>query len=324
MSQQQQQQHRTGPPYAPTTASVGGLPSVIPDVPISAVFVAMYVAFAAFNMTIYQINSRRGHKFIPSVALFGFCMARIMTLVLRIVWSTRHTNVSLAVAANIFVNAGILIIYVLNLIFAQRILRARQPAIGWHMSLRILYRILFVGIACALIMVITALVLSVYSLDSYTLRACRDVQLTSGTYLLVFTTIPVFLIATAYLLPSSPAKETFGEGSMRSKTIIVLLVTCLCMMNSGFKVGTAWSAPRPANNPAWYHGKAPFYVFNFALEIIILSILASTRIDKRFYIPDGSREPGHYSRRVESPTENVSDPSVEKDGKSEDRTLFDA
>ncbi|KAI1451769.1 hypothetical protein F4805DRAFT_72465 [Annulohypoxylon moriforme] len=318
-----QQQHRTGPPYAPTTASNGGLPTVIPDVPVSAVFVAMYVAFAVTNMTIYQINNRRGHKFIPSVALFGFCMARILTLVLRIVWSTRHSNVSLAIAANIFVNAGILIVYVLNLIFAQRILRARQPALGWNMSLRILYRALFVGVACALIMVITALVVSVYSLDSYTIRACRDVQLTSGTYLLVFTVIPVFPIAAAYLLPPSSTKEKFGEGSMRSKTIIVLLVTCLCTMNSGFRVGTAWSPPRPANDPAWYHGKAPFYVFNFALEIIILFILAMTRIDKRFYIPDGSSAPGHYSRRVESPSESVRDASVEKEGGSEDRTLFD-
>ncbi|KAI0880520.1 uncharacterized protein GGS22DRAFT_82392 [Annulohypoxylon maeteangense] len=318
-----QQQHRTGPPYAPTTASVGGLPSVIPDVPVSAVFIAMYVAFAAINMIIYQINSRRGHKFIPSVALFGFCMARILTLVLRIVWSTRHTNVSLAIAANIFVNAGILIVYILNLIFAQRILRARQPALGWHVSLRIIYRALFVGVACALVMVITALVLSVYSLNSYTIRACRDVQLTSGTYLLVFTTLPVFPIAAAYLLPPSPAKESFGEGSMRSKTIIVLLVTCLCTMNSGFRVGTAWSPPRPTNDPAWYHGKAPFYVFNFTIEIIILLILVSTRIDKRFYIPDGSSEPGHYSRRVDSSTESVRDTSVEKEGKSEERTLCD-
>ncbi|KAI0892098.1 hypothetical protein F4806DRAFT_287045 [Annulohypoxylon nitens] len=318
-----QQQHRPGPPYAPTNANVGGSPSVIPDVPVSAVFIALYVAFAAYNMAVFQKNSRKGYKFIPSVAVFGFCMARITTLVLRIAWSTRHTNVSLAVAANIFVNAGILIIYVINLIFAQRILRARQPVLGWRTWLGIIYKVLFVGVAGALIMVITALVLSVYTLNSYSLRACRDVQLTSGTYLLVFTVIPLFIIAAAYLLPTNSTRETFGEGSMRSKTAIVLLVTCLCIMNAGFRVGTAW-APRPASHPAWYHGKAPFYVFNFALEIIILSILALAKIDKRFYVPDGSRQPGDYSRHTASSPESAGDGSVEKDGRSEDRTLFDA
>ncbi|KAI2464262.1 hypothetical protein F4781DRAFT_80745 [Annulohypoxylon bovei var. microspora] len=317
----QQQQHRSGPPYAPTTASVGGLPTVIPDVPVAAVFIAIYATFAATNMTIYQLNNRRGHKFIPSVALFGFCMARIMTLVLRIVWSTRHTNVSLAIAAGIFVNAGVLVVYVVNLIFAQRILRAKQPTLGWNGVLRILYKIFFVGVVCALIMVITALVLSVYTLNSYTLRACRDVQLTSGTYLLVFTTIPIFLVAAAYLLPKSPNEEVFGEGSMKSKTIIVLSVTCLCIINSGFRVGTAWSPQRLASNPAWYHGKAPFYVFNFALEIIMLFILVLSRVDKRFHVPDGSSKRGNYSSSIESSTESVGDTSVEKEERGEGKAV---
>ncbi|KAI0110624.1 hypothetical protein F4776DRAFT_641799 [Hypoxylon sp. NC0597] len=248
-------------------------------------------------------------------------MARVLTLVLRIVWATRHTNVSLAIAANIFVNAGILIVYIINLVFAQRILRAKQPALGWHRSLRIIFTVLYVGIACALIMVITALVVSVYSLDSYTLRACRDVQLTSGTYLLVFTTIPVLVIATAYLLPRSPIEEKFGEGRMIVKVIVVLLIACLCIMNAGFRVGTAWSPPRPTSNPAWYHGKAPFYVFNFTLEIIILCILTLTRIDKRFHVPNGSNQPGHYSGRVESSTGSIGDPAVEKQRKGEGATL---
>ncbi|KAI1373323.1 hypothetical protein F4677DRAFT_430089 [Hypoxylon crocopeplum] len=319
------QQHRAGPPYASTAAGVGGVPSTIPDVPVSAVFVALYVTFAVANMTIFQLNNRRGHKFVPSAALFGFCMARITTLVLRIVWATRQTNVRLAIAANIFVNAGILIVYVINLIFAQRILRAKQPALGWHRSLRLLYGALYVGIPCALIMVITAVVLSVYSLDPYTLQACRDIQLASGTYLLVFTTVPIFVIAAAYLLPRSPAEEHFGHGSMRTKTIVVLLAACLCVLNSGFRAGTAWSPPRPISNPAWYHGKAPFYVFNFALEIIILCILTPLRIDKRFHIPDGSKQPGHYSGLVEPSTGSVGEITAGKEargeGRSEDTTL---
>ncbi|KAI0134885.1 hypothetical protein F4814DRAFT_3095 [Daldinia grandis] len=301
----QAQQNRSGPPYAPTAAAVGGVPSVIPDVPICAVFIALYMVFAATNMTIFQINNRRAHKFIPSAALFGFCMARIVTLTLRIAWANRQTNVRLAIAANIFVNAGILIVYVINLIFAQRILRAKKPSLGWHTALRITFKLLYIGIPCALIMVITAVLLSMYSLDPYTLRACRAVQLTSGTYLLVFTTLPVFLTAAAYLLPPSSREETFGDGRMKFKVAIVLATACLCILTSGFKIGTAFATQRALNDPAWYHGKAPFYVFNFVVEILILCVLTLNRVDRRFYIPDGSSQPGHYSGRVGSSSGSV-------------------
>lgn len=303
-------------------AGVGGRPTIIPDVPISAVFIAMYLAFAATNMTIFQINRRRGHKFIPSAVMFGFCMARTTTLVLRIAWANRPQNVSLGIAANILVNAGILLIYILNLIFAQRILRAKQPSVGWNKILRLTYRALFVIIFCVLVMVITTIVLSSYTLNTNTLRICRDIQLTAITYLLVFTVLPVIIVAIAYILPRSPAEETFGQGSTKTKAIIVLVVSCLCILNAGFKAGTAWSPPRLANNPAWYHGKAPFYVFNFAVEIVILLILTSSRIDRRFHIPNGSSQPGDYSslisKHVESSSESAKESGTEKTGGSED------
>lgn len=33
-------------------------------------------------MTIFQINKRRGHKFLMSGLMFGFCMARTLTMIL--------------------------------------------------------------------------------------------------------------------------------------------------------------------------------------------------------------------------------------------------
>ncbi|KAI5861533.1 hypothetical protein GGS23DRAFT_137969 [Durotheca rogersii] len=294
----QQQQNRPGPPYRPLTAGVGGLPTIVPDVPVSAVLIAVFLGFAAANMAIFQYNRRAGRKFLPSVFLFGFCMARVATLVLRIAWAARPTNVRLSIAANIFVNAGVLIVYVLDLLFALRVLRARRPRVGWHPALRATCALLYAAIAAALVMVITAIVLSVYSLNPHTLQVCRDIQLAAGTYILVFTTLPVFVLAAAYLLPLSGDEEAFGTGSMAAKAAIVLAVACLSMLNAGFRSGTAWARPRPSNDPAWYHGKAPFYVFNFVVEILMLSILTATRLDKRFYVPDGSKGPGDYSRHV--------------------------
>ncbi|KAF7122640.1 hypothetical protein CNMCM5793_000665 [Aspergillus hiratsukae] len=287
---------KRGGPYASPYAGVGGLPSVIPDVPICAVFLALYIGFAATNMTILQINRRRNHKFLISGMLFGFCMARITTLVLRIAWANRQRNVRLAIAANVFVNAGILLVYIINLLLAQRILRAKRPRIGWNPALRVAYKILYALIAGALIMVITAMVVSIYTLDKHTQSQCRDVQLAAITLLLVITCLPIPHILVAFLFPRSDQEESFGKGSMASKVIIVALSSALCIFIAGFKTGALWSTPRPVTNPAWFDAKAPFYVFNFVLEILILCLLTFSRIDKRFHIPNGSTQPGDYTR----------------------------
>ncbi|MCJ1443728.1 MAG: hypothetical protein MMC23_004228 [Stictis urceolatum] len=287
---------RSGGPYPSTTAGLGGLPSIIPDIPICAVLMVLYLCSAGTNITIFRRNNGRNHKFILSGLLTGFSMARVATLVLRITWTTRQKNIRLAIAAQIFVNAGVLIAYIINLILAQRILRAKQPHIGWHPVLRIAYKFLYVGIGIALAMVISSVVVSLYTLDLHTRSVCRDIQLAALTYLLVFTCLPIIHVAVALLLPRSRDEENFGKGSMRVKLVIVTLSACLCMTIAGFKAGATWSPARPVSNPAWYQSKACFYVFNFAFEIAILILLTLSRIDRRFHIPNGSDGPGHYTQ----------------------------
>ncbi|KAJ9663341.1 hypothetical protein H2198_000858 [Neophaeococcomyces mojaviensis] len=291
-----QSQRPEGPPYAPRAASAGGVPSVLPDVPIAAVLISIYLGFAITNMTIFQLNRKRHYKFFPTVFIFGFCMARLATLVLRIAWATRQHNVRLAIAANIFVSAGILIIYVVNLLFAQRILRATQPKIGWNPVLSTVFKVFYGGIGAALIMVITASVLGMYTLNMSTLKAVRDVQLAASTYLLLFVTLPLLLLILSQFLPNSGSEEQFGQGSMTKKKLIVLAVSCLSITIAGFKTGSAWMPARPISNPAWYQSKACFYVFNFAFEILILIVLTATRPDRVFYVPNGSKRAGDYTR----------------------------
>ena len=289
-------QARSGGPYPSTEAGSGGLPTVIPDIPVCAVLIFLYICFAATNMTIFQLNRRKRHKFVLSALLFGFSMARIVTFVIRIAWTTRPHNVRLAIAAQIFVNAGVLIVYIVTLLLAQRILRAKQPRIGWHPVVRLACKILYVLIGVAIVMVIVAVVLSSYTLNSRTKFICRDIQLAGITYLLVFTCLPLAHVILAVLLPKSKDEESFGQGRMYSKLIIVALSSCLCVFIAGFKCGTTWSPPRPVTDPAWYDSKACLYVFDFTFEILILSLLTFSRIDKRFFVPNGSTRAGDYTR----------------------------
>jgi hypothetical protein len=74
----------SGPPYMPHVASLGGLPNTSTDVPVSAAFIAIFLCLAAVHMTLFQTNRARGHFFIFSALTFGFCMARIVTYIMRI------------------------------------------------------------------------------------------------------------------------------------------------------------------------------------------------------------------------------------------------
>lgn len=60
-----------GPPYPPQTQSLGGVPSIIPDVPISAILLFIFIAGAVCHVGIFKLNRKKGKKFILSMMAFG-------------------------------------------------------------------------------------------------------------------------------------------------------------------------------------------------------------------------------------------------------------
>ncbi|KAH6895409.1 hypothetical protein B0T10DRAFT_477858 [Thelonectria olida] len=291
---------QSGPPYLPTSAGLGGRPTVKVDDPISAVLLVFFIAGAALNMTIFQLNRRRSHKFVLSALLFGFCMARITANVLRIVWASNLTNVGLAIAAQVLVNAGVVLLFIVNLIFAQRILRAYHPHIGWSKPATFAFRFLFFSIGANLGMVVVAAVYMFYTLDMRIRSQLRKIQLTSTTYLAVLAFLPIPIVALCFVLPRKAPMDKFGKGRMRTKIRLLLFTSALLTLGAGFRAGIAYEI-RPANNPAWFHHKACFYIFNYVIELIVVFSYALSRFDKRFHIPNGSKGPGDYSSSVEEP-----------------------
>lgn len=238
------------PPYPPTTAIVGGVPTT-EDIIICAVLLCFYLASAIINMIIFQKNRTRNHKFIPSAMLFGFSMARILTLSLRMAWAKNHQNISLAIAATIFVNIGVIIVFILNLLFAQRILRARHLRLGWSRALHVLFIMLYLGIVVAIIMIVTLTVMSFYTRDMSILEDAKWIQRGAIIYFLISAVAPLLFVALAITLPSSTPPQSFGSGSLQSKAMVLVIGACLCTVIEGFHVGTACSPARPASRPAW-------------------------------------------------------------------------
>ena len=271
------------------------MPSISIDVPIASVFLVLYLGFAAANMVIFQRNRKRDHKFLFSAILFGFSMARVVTCIMRIVWATMQRDIKVAIAAQIFTNAGVLIVYLVNLIFAQRVLRAMHPKLGWNTALSHAFHVCYGLLFLTLVMVISATVLMFYTLNLNTIQACVDCQRAATIFLFLLTTAPLLLLATSFLLPRSTAREeTFGVGTVKGKAALLAVQACLATTISGFKLGTTWESPRPLDDPAWYHSRAAFYCFGFMLEVIILSIYVFGRVDKRFHVPNGSAKRRSY------------------------------
>ena len=146
--------NRTMPLHAPyplPMANLGGLPMKHIDDPITAVFLFLFVLGAIAHMTILIVNLKRGHKFIISGLLFGFCMARITTCTMRLVFASYARNVHIAIAAQIFVAAGVLLLFIINLIFTQRVIRATHPHWAWSKPFSIILKAYYVSIVLMLI-----------------------------------------------------------------------------------------------------------------------------------------------------------------------------
>lgn len=269
------------------------MPNTSVDVPITCVFIVLFVFGAISNMTIFQINKRRNHKFIPSAACFGFCMARTLTCALRISWAYNNDNVQLGIAASIFVAAGVLILFILNLLFAQRCLRAAHPAFGWNPIVGKVFLFFYVLIIGVLIMVITATIYLHYTLDMHKLGQCRDILLVGGTYMAWFSFLPFPVLALTLFLPrrssSFPAEEIGTTGSFNSKLLIVGTAALLLCAGASFRDATNFLPQRLASNPHTIQNKPCFYIFNFTVEILVLYMFLITRIDRRFWVPNGSK-----------------------------------
>jgi hypothetical protein len=50
---------------------LGGVPTLLPDVPVCAIFLALFIGAAAGHMGLFQANKKRGRKFVLNAATFG-------------------------------------------------------------------------------------------------------------------------------------------------------------------------------------------------------------------------------------------------------------
>lgn len=261
-----------------------------------AVLLGLYTLGAVANQIIFQLNRRRGLKFPLSGAMFGFCMARIGTCVLRLAWTTHPYNIRLAIAAMIFTNIGGLVLYVVVLLLALRVFRALHPVPGWNKHLKKALAASYIVLTAVILGLVGFTIASLYSLDPRIQSVAFWYSRGANLYILLFNVLSLALFLAALLLPRAPESDDFGAGTMKSKLIILGIAVFFSTFIAGFRTGTVWAAPRPASDPAWYDSKAAFYVVIFSFELIIVYTFLIGRFDTRFWVPNGSTKPRDFHR----------------------------
>ena len=292
---------------------IGGRPTVREDIPVSAVLLFLYVVGAVSNQSMFQMNRRKAHRFYMSWAMFGFCMARVATMVLRIAWTTRPNNARLAIAAGIFTNIGVLVIYIILLLLVMRVFRATHPRLGWNKHLGRTVLVSYFGLGGALLLTIGFTILTFYTLDPTLRTAALWVQRAAILYILIFNLVTTTLLLLSWLLPRASNSDNFGTGSMESKMRILGVAVFFSVFIAGFRMGLSWSPTRLASNAPWYDSKAAFYVIEFGFEIFILYWLLAARFDRRYYVPNNSHKAGDYFQFdfEESPVWKAPEPPAE-------------
>lgn len=232
-------------------------------------------------------------------------MCRIVTMSLRISWANFPTNVRLGIAAMIFVAAGTVLLFVVNLVFAQRIIRAQHPHWGWNRAFDGFFRAVVVLIVVTLLMLIAVTIQSFYTLNENTHRIDRDIQLYGSTFYTVVAFLPIPLVVVGLVIPRHVRVDKFGNGRFRIKIGMLLTASFLLTLGAAWRTGTSFAPLAPRTQSPWYFHKAFFYVFDFTVEILVVYLYALVRVDRRFHVPNGARGPGSYSQV------NLADPKRE-------------
>ena len=243
-------------------------------------------------------------------------MARITTCVLRIAATAKSTNLRLQIAAQVFTNAGVILLYIVNLIFVQRLLRAQHPKFGWSRPISYIFRALYVLIVITITMLITVIVQAQYTLSINTHRIDRDIQLYGITTFTILSFLPIPIMGLMYLVPRRPTgrrPDKFGEGRWREKIAILLTSSTLLTLGAAYRCGVLWKQPVPRTEPLpAYFSKGAFYVVYFTIEVLVVFLYAVVRVDLRFWVPNGASKRRHFRTPDEEPkAEDFGAPATE-------------
>lgn len=186
------------------------------------------------------------------------------------------------------------VLFAVNVLFTQRIIRAMHPNFGWHPIPSTFILVILASVPLIIFWNIINLTVSFFLLNPAKIKIVKDLLLFGSAYTMFLSIFPMIFIAFAAATPTSGKIESFGLGSFQAKVVILLSASAILFVSAIVRL-VSNLVVRPKENPAPVDSKAVFYVTGFTLEIIVVIIYAISRVDLRFWVPDGASKPGDYT-----------------------------
>ncbi|KAF3915169.1 hypothetical protein ABW20_dc0104881 [Dactylellina cionopaga] len=281
-------------PFLSPYALIGGIPAKIPDFPASLVLAVLFLTLAITNILIFRGNMGKGHKFKLQIFMIGFCMSRVATLSLRSAWSFKPQDIDLAIANQVFNAAGVIALYILNLMFCARLFRARHPSVEHGQRRKIFYgtfAAIYTLIGCTFVLVIAPTIWGFFTKNPSLQAKFGTIRKVGSTILAIIAFLPFIIVPVTLFTPHRGVETSLGldkhyRGGFWLKGVIILFAAFFLAFGAGFRAGVVYSPPRPRNNPAWYHSRAAYYVTYFTFEYIVVLWFTVWRVDERFSVYD--------------------------------------
>lgn len=219
-------------------------------------------------------------------------MSRVIACALRIAITYNPQNLKVTIASTVFLNAGPVLVYLLNLALAHRIIQALYPRTRRHASVFYLFMALSLLTVLIVGMVLTAIVQSFFKLNANTHRIDRDVQLAGLTYFAGVSFLPLPLAIYAILPKGRRGMLSyFGHHKPEANAIILAAGTLFICLGATYRCATIWSWPVSFKNPEpEYDNMGCFYVFYFTMDVLVIFLYGIGRIDQLFFVADVAAE----------------------------------
>lgn len=271
------------------TYPTGGIPAKGTDIPVSSVLLVVYLGLGIVHAIFFFKLSKK--TFIPGAMVMGFCFSRVVTMCLRIAWTANVTIKNLAIAANVFVNGGVLLIYVINLIFLHRYILQIFPSIptnGKHLF-NLIAHAYMLSVVPLLVLVIAPGVQLFLTTDPDIIVTDRTILRFAQCYLTVFVAVQVATVVVVwvyYFLKSRKASGMSGK-EVTIRASIIFFVGSLLLWIQAIKTRQTFYTPTPQtpHNPPWFLQRPILYAGLFLPEILCVLIYSVTNIRLRFLKP---------------------------------------
>lgn len=186
------------------------------------------------------------------------------------------------------------VIFAVNLFFAQRLVRATHPSIGWHPAFSIFSLFLIFSVPATIAMNIVALSVSFFSVGKPDqLRATELVLKFGVSWSMMLVVMPLLWLFLASANPGPPP-ENFSVGDFRAKASLLVFSAVTLAVGAAVRLAAVVN-PEGPDEMSLLFSKGVFYATGFLLEILTVAAYAFFRIDLIFHVPNGASQPGDYS-----------------------------